>query len=524
VGWDSIGTYHYWDVTNDVFPSSWTLYEREFGRRLDTTIPSNAVTMAIGILTMRDGAAGTATTIEWQDYFVTEITNQDPTAPGIKIIPYDDLDTTQLAAGSSRYAMLTDRTDNTTGSQNNFQDTDAILLNKKALDGLTYGLYYKNLEVGDTITFWVSAARWYKFQVDETYQSVGSGSAEAYKLGVVLLDWYDPAPTVNISTSSGTDVEFRIDKFLELPDNLLLDPDFDLSSALSVVTDLSIAAFWDNNAYWVGTKNFTAPSTSPASYGWTFNTGSGPNNSNTITLQPAIPNTSGYVEAWLYARRRLRTNAPAFKVRLRIAVTDGSSNDSLIQVRLQGFSSPTSATVQASVAVGLALPYLDGSTFVDYELLLEGASDPDAQYWQFSLGFNHVNVQDVGEIEIDSIFLYPMQEVSSSLTIVQNAAYTLSPLHRGKTIEHNDSTARVYTVPNDSDIPAGALYGLRQIGSGTLTIRGATGVTVTWMDQSTAGGNSRTAGDFDLADPCDAVLQKDTDTQWYLRGDNITAP
>lgn len=107
--------------------------------------------------------------------------------------------------------------------------------------------------------------------------------------------------------------------------------------------------------------------------------------------------------------------------------------------------------------------------------------------------------------------------------IILNQAYTLAPIHKGLTLQHTDGTARIWTIPEDEDIVPGAMFGILQIGSGNLTLRGAAGVTITFFDQTTAGGLSRTAGDFVLADPCLATLQKGrTHAQYYLSGDNIT--
>lgn len=72
-GWTSRGTFHYHSVANAVFPASWTRYEFEFGGDAVATIPTNAKSMAIGGLFMRDGAVGTDTTVEFQDMHVIEV-------------------------------------------------------------------------------------------------------------------------------------------------------------------------------------------------------------------------------------------------------------------------------------------------------------------------------------------------------------------------------------------------------------------------------------------------------------------
>lgn len=126
-----------------------------------------------------------------------------------------------------------------------------------------------------------------------------------------------------------------------------------------------------------------------------------------------------------------------------------------------------------------------------------------------------------------------MRELSSMLdsfraqgiseVLDQNNPYTFAPIHRGLSLRHTDATARLWQVPDDPNILPGSMFGIIQVGAGIITLRGKAGVTITFFDQSTAGGLSRTAGDFILADPCIATLQKGrVDTQFYLSGDNIT--
>lgn len=119
---------------------------------------------------------------------------------------------------------------------------------------------------------------------------------------------------------------------------------------------------------------------------------------------------------------------------------------------------------------------------------------------------------------LDSVHAQGISEI-----IDQNAVYTFAAIHRGLSIRHTGATARIWTVPDDPDILPGSKYFLFQLGAGAITLRGATGISVTFFDQTTAGGLTRTAGDFTLANPCIATLQKsELDTLWYLSGDNIT--
>ena len=122
---------------------------------------------------------------------------------------YDDLDTTGEAAGPSRYAMLTARLTETSGDQNDFQNTDAILINKFDLAS-AHDLqdYYSSLVIGDRITFYVTADRWYLYEIDELVGTTGSGSTLRYNFGVQLIDFAEDS-NANISTAAGTPILFQ---------------------------------------------------------------------------------------------------------------------------------------------------------------------------------------------------------------------------------------------------------------------------------------------------------------------------
>ncbi|PHS20226.1 MAG: hypothetical protein COA86_02740 [Kangiella sp.] len=72
-GWPAgQGSYNYY-LADSVFPTTWTKYYTEFGGDAIATIPSNAVTMAIGGLFVRQGDVGTNTTIDIQDMHIVEV-------------------------------------------------------------------------------------------------------------------------------------------------------------------------------------------------------------------------------------------------------------------------------------------------------------------------------------------------------------------------------------------------------------------------------------------------------------------
>lgn len=73
VGWDGVGANHYYSIVNTTFPSDWTKYSFEFGGDSPASIPTGAVSLAIGGFFTRDGAVGTASIVQIQDPFVVEV-------------------------------------------------------------------------------------------------------------------------------------------------------------------------------------------------------------------------------------------------------------------------------------------------------------------------------------------------------------------------------------------------------------------------------------------------------------------
>ena len=67
-----IGTYHYWGLANQAFPTSFTKYEVVIGGNSSVQPPSNAATFSVGALTLRS-EAGSTTTVDWAQYHVEEI-------------------------------------------------------------------------------------------------------------------------------------------------------------------------------------------------------------------------------------------------------------------------------------------------------------------------------------------------------------------------------------------------------------------------------------------------------------------
>jgi hypothetical protein len=72
-GWTAKGTYFYWEINNEVFPTTWTKYSWEFGADATPQIPLDAVAMEIGGLFTATGAVGTNTQVDVQDHRVVEV-------------------------------------------------------------------------------------------------------------------------------------------------------------------------------------------------------------------------------------------------------------------------------------------------------------------------------------------------------------------------------------------------------------------------------------------------------------------
>jgi hypothetical protein len=91
-------------------------------------------------------------------------------------------------------------------------------------------------------------------------------------------------------------------------------------------------------------------------------------------------------------------------------------------------------------------------------------------------------------------------------------SYTLSLTDNGKLIKMTSASANTITVPLDSSVnfPIGATIAVVQYGDGTLTVQGASGVTV----NSTAGSASASVSDKYAG----GQLYKMSANQWLLIG------
>lgn len=338
-------------------------------------------------------------------------------------LTYDDLDTTQLAANQSRYAMLTAVATDTSGSQNNFQLTDAILLNKKDKAGANHALLLAEIRNGDKIVFKVGLTRWFVFEVTDTkFEIVGTGVAEAYKFDVVLLEFSDSDPTVNIPTAAGTDVTFEIHKSnFDTAQQVVIDPDFDLSTALTgpegSATNPDITSNPGSVNFWAWAFEQTGITQGVTNVPDTKIQVGGVNSSNSLFIKqglyesqaPLTPPDFQSIRVW--HTHRFRTTNPSFNIKIR-ARNLGTDRDTTLRIIMSGFDLPRGGAFIESLT---QLPVLfrvpkNTTTYKEYSYHVSGA-DTLAQYWQFAIaifetrGTGWQTAADLQEVEIDSIIV-----------------------------------------------------------------------------------------------------------------------
>jgi hypothetical protein len=336
------------------------------------------------------------------DYQPTIPIVDDSGQPGtVFVIEYDDLDDTespQLAGENSRYAMLSSRSDVTSGLIQNFHQTDAILLNKADVNSIPRDHYYQDLEVGDRVLFNISTSRWWRFEIDTLPTTVGSGSSLAYLIPVTLIDYRESDPSATRSTSSGNSVLFEFSKPIDKIDNLLLDPDFDLSTGLGAAN-----GFWD-----YGTNDGSGWSEQASV---TFLTSGGADGSNAIELKTG-DGAAGSAE--LYPIRTIRSNNTSFEFRIRYKTTTQNSPDWVprIHCAARGYKD---INIRGS-ADDLGTETIQTESYNTWDNIRATVSPftgtGDSRFWDFEVsitnqpllpGFAHTVV-------IDSIFIYPVPD------------------------------------------------------------------------------------------------------------------
>ena len=95
-------------------------------------------------------------------------------------------------------------------------------------------------------------------------------------------------------------------------------------------------------------------------------------------------------------------------------------------------------------------------------------------------------------------------------TSVKTGNYTLGLQDAGTVVEVNSSNAATVTIPNNSAVafPTGTLIELAQTGTGTLSVSGASGVTIRTAANTSARAQWSTLG-----------IRKRSSNDWILSGD-----
>ncbi len=100
---------------------------------------------------------------------------------------------------------------------------------------------------------------------------------------------------------------------------------------------------------------------------------------------------------------------------------------------------------------------------------------------------------------------------------VKHANYTLSLDMVGRALYASNATVYIYTVPNDSAIPAGAVYVVTNNSTANKSIVPAGGVTLQWLQGGTSASGTRT-----LAAKSVCTIQKYSDTYWMIWGNGLS--
>lgn len=106
----------------------------------------------------------------------------------------------------------------------------------------------------------------------------------------------------------------------------------------------------------------------------------------------------------------------------------------------------------------------------------------------------------------------------------QDASASVSLAVNGHLLHRDGAGAADYTLPNDGDIPVGATWTVANdtAAAGLFRVKGATGVTVKWFDQTNKVVTTVVAANgFTLEDACVATIYKYTDTIYFLWGGAI---
>ncbi|MEE8599190.1 MAG: hypothetical protein V3S69_06760, partial [Dehalococcoidales bacterium] len=350
----------------------------------------------------RFGVVGDFATL--QDTTGDDFTGQPTTAGFTKNFEYDDLDTTGLAAGPSRYAMLSDSGNNASGSQNNFHLTQAILINKEDLNGFNSAAYISNVQPGDRVIYFISTTRWHHYKITSRPTVVGVGTATAYKFNVSLIEHVDGDPTVNISTAAGTLVEFQFFKPLDDSFNILLDPDFDLT------TDIKGSGAGTDDGFWISTFNDLGSGSF-----LTFQPGLGAGGSNALDLKRG----SSGAQLGIQTLRKARVSYGAFEFRIKYKTVTAGFDANWFSVFVGGFEFIEDTSSIGATGATVNLP-LSLDTWTTARIVVDVSQIDDAVFWQFGINFN--TTTESVTLRIDSIYVYGISGIFGLETLTDPAS------------------------------------------------------------------------------------------------------
>ncbi len=192
-------------------------YTRRFADASSCTADTAKITYTI---TVRDLANTTSTFTKVQSFSKSH--QGDPGTPATAFsIKYDDLQTTGATDSAGEYSLLTGSAKNppsdATGTNTDAKlksDVTSILLAWKDADSVVRTSVLDNIEIGDTIQYWVSGQRWYSYRVTGISGSAGTAINQKrnrrFAVNPIASDTTDG--TGNLPTADGNDVYFRFSR------------------------------------------------------------------------------------------------------------------------------------------------------------------------------------------------------------------------------------------------------------------------------------------------------------------------
>ncbi len=192
---------------------------------------------------------------------------------------------------------------------------------------------------------------------------------------------------------------------LPQPANLLVDPDFDLSTSIGTYTLLSRAVADLDNFWAQFTLDENGTPTTVSSI--TFQSGGGVNGSNAIKLVKGDPPDSPTRSTGAFiATARFRQNQEKYKVAIRWRNQGASAFDD-VTIRVRGWDAQVQGSVWGVTNItGQSFSNAGGATWQMTTFdLTTGTNHPNAEYWEFEFLWLD-NTAPAGEMEIDSIFVF----------------------------------------------------------------------------------------------------------------------